>query len=331
MNYLLFTILYYTILFGLCICIIVNIFCTFVNFFIDTLVFAWYNESMEMEYVTKELGDTLRITGIVNLHFFDFDNDFATVRERHPFYEMIFVNSGSMAVSSEEYSGPLEKNQMIIHRAGEEHLLRCGRGEAPSVVIIGFTCDSALIDCFSHAPLSLGAAAVKRLAEIVKEGRNVFRPPYDQPVYDMKKKRHQPFGAEQLLRLSLESFLILLLREYRTESAPKESEPPTAIAEVVAYVGANYLERVTIDELAFLFKTNRATLCREFKTATGKTLVAFINEKKIARAKEKIATTEKTFTQIAEEMNFQSIHYFTRFFKKMTGMSPKEYRQSEKM
>ncbi len=284
---------------------------------------------MEREYVTKELGDTLRVTGIVNLHFFNFDNDFVTVGERHPFYELIFVNGGRMAVSAEEYTGILEKNQMIIHRAGEEHLLRCEHGEAPSVIIIGFTCDSAEIDCFSHAPLSLGAAAIGRLAEIVKEGRNVFRPPYDQPVYDMKKKRHQPFGAEQLLRLSLESFLLLLLREYRTPQAPVEQKPPTPISEVVTYVDANYLERVTIEELAFLFKTNRATLCREFKNATGKTLVTFINEKKIARAKEKIATTQRTFTEIAEEMNFDSIHYFTRFFKKMTGMTPKEYRKTK--
>ena len=286
---------------------------------------------MEREYVTKELGDTLRVTGIVNLHFFDFDNDFVTGGERHPFYELIFVNEGRLEVSSEDYTGPLTKNQMIIHRANEEHLLRCSVGTAPSVVIIGFTCDSGEIDGFSRAPLSLGAAAIGRLAEIVKEGRNVFRPPYDQPVYDMKKKKHQPFGAEQLLRLSLESLLILLLREYRTQKMPVEQEPPMAIAEVVAYVDTNYLERVTIEELAFMFKTNRATLCREFKQVTGKTLVTFINEKKIARAKEKIVTTPKTFTEIAQEMKFDSIHYFTRFFKKMTGMTPKEYRQSQKV
>ena len=148
---------------------------------------------------------------------------------------------------------------------------------------------------------------------------------------DMKKKKHQPFGAEQMLRLSMESFLLLLLREYRTSDGGEEmKETPAAIHEVVAYVDANYLERMTIDELAFLFKTNRATLCREFKRETGKTLVAFVNGKKIEKAKEKILTTEKTFTQIAEEMNFESIHYFTRFFKKMTGESPKDFRGRNK-
>ena len=72
------------------------------------------------------------------------------------------------------------------------------------------------------------------------------------------------------------------------------------------------------------------TLCREFKRATGETLVSFVNARKIAKAKEKITATAKTFTQIAEEMNFESIHYFTRFFKKMTGLTPKQFRQKNK-
>lgn len=282
-----------------------------------------------MEYVVKKLDTTLRVTGIVNLHFFTFDNDFATAGERHPFYEMVFVNEGRLTIRSEDYTGSLEKNQLIIHRAGAEHSLSCAADTEPSVVIIGFECDSAAIDCFATVPLSLGDAAVKKLAEIVKEGRNVFKPPYDLPVYDMKKKRHQPVGAEQMLRISLEAFLLLLLREYRAEERPEEPPaPPAAIQEVVRYVSANYLERMTIDELAFLFKTNRATLCREFRRETGLTLGAFVAQKKLARAKEKILSSEKTFTEIAEELHFESIHYFTRFFKKMTGVTPKEFRRA---
>ena len=78
-----------------------------------------------MKYVSKQLNDTLRVTGIVNLHFFEFDNDFATVGERHPFYELVFVNSGKLSISSEDYTGELYKNQLIIHRQNTEHSLRC--------------------------------------------------------------------------------------------------------------------------------------------------------------------------------------------------------------
>jgi len=68
-----------------------------------------------MKYVSKALEQTLSVTGIVNLHFFEFSGDFATEGERHPFYELIFVNSGRMLVLSEDYTGYLSKHQMILH------------------------------------------------------------------------------------------------------------------------------------------------------------------------------------------------------------------------
>jgi AraC-like DNA-binding protein len=101
------------------------------------------------------------------------------------------------------------------------------------------------------------------------------------------------------------------------------------IRDIIAYTDENFLEKITIDELAFLFNTNRATLCKEFKRATGKTLISYIANKKTELAKKIIANSEITFTEVAERLNFESVHYFTRFFKKETGMTPKEYRLNE--
>lgn len=281
-----------------------------------------------MRYVTKQLNDSIRVTGIVNLHFFEFDNDFTTEGERHPFYELVFVNSGRLYISSEDYSGWLMKDQLVIHRTDTVHSLSCGSEDNPTVIIIGFECESGEIDLFSRLPTQLDDAEIKKLAEIVKEGRNVFLPPYNTPVYDMKIRKNPLFGSEQVLRVLLEYFLIQLIRKYRyDENSEEAAEPPSMIDEIIKYVRDNYLEKITIDELAFLFRTNRATLCKEFKRATGKTLVEYINERKFERAKRKILASDATFTKIAEEMKFESIHYFTRFFKKMSGMTPKEFRR----
>ena len=126
----------------------------------------------------------------------------------------------------------------------------------------------------------------------------------------------------------LEYFLISLVREYSlNENAEDSTESSVAINEVIEYVSGNCLEKITIDELAFLFRTNRSTLCKEFKRVTGKSVVEFINGKKTEIAKRKITESRDTFTQIAEEMKFESIHYFTNFFKKMTGYTPSEYRK----
>ena len=237
-----------------------------------------------MKYVTKKLSDTISVTGIVNLHFFEFGKDFSTDDEEHPFYELVFVNSGKLFISSEDYSGELLKNQLIIHRQNTRHSLRCNAEQAPSVIIIGFESRSPIIDNFSKEPQELSPAAIRKLAEIVKEGRNVFKPPYNIPVYDMKKKKQQLLGSEQLLKILLEYFLIKLAREHVQAESVEDGESPTLIHEIIKYVNDNFLEKITIDELAFLFKTNRATLCKEFKRATGKTVVEFINSEKIELA-----------------------------------------------
>ena len=286
-----------------------------------------------MEYVLKSLKNTLAVEKIANLHFFEFEKSFYTENDSHPFCELVFVSSGELHVKSEDYTGKLCRHQMILHRAGTSHSLTCTGDIAPTIIIIGFVCDAPMLEEFSYRPVSLREGSIKQLAEIVKEGRNVFAPPYDTPTYNMKKKQRQPFGAEQLLRILLEHFLITLVRERVSEHHDKEkfSSPHiSAIREIITYVDDNYLEKITIDELAFLFNTNRATLCREFKTQTGMTLIDYINQKKLAYAKELIDDSQLTFTQISARLHFNSIHYFTRFFKSGTGMTPKQWRRRER-
>ena len=279
-----------------------------------------------MDYALKTLAPSLSITGIVNLHYFEFPYDFYTKSESHPFYELVYVSSGNLKIKSDGYTGELEEGKMILHKPSEMHSLFCESNSAPTVIIIGFTCDEKILDKITSKPTALSPSNVKKLAEIIKEGRNVFAPPYDVPVYNMQKRDNPPFGAEQMLKNLLEYFLIGILRDSPTQEEKRDDLEKLSVSEIVNYINENYTEKITILELAFLFKTNRSTLCKEFKSYTGKTIVEYINLKKLAEAKILIKNTKKTLTSIASELNFESIHYFTRFFKKLTGLSPKEYR-----
>ena len=285
-----------------------------------------------MEFKIKKFNLSLSVSGIVNVHFFAFEKEFETKSDKHPFAELVFVSSGKLFVRSEDFTGTLSRRDFIIHRANSLHSLHCTESNAPTVIIIGFECESKDLERFFRAPIRLGDGDEKKLAEIVKEGRNVFAPPYNLPVYDMRKKKKQVFGAEQTLKNLLETFLIGLVRESKRKDGNTEKTrlPSVTATEIVSYIDDNFLEKITIDELAFLFRTNRSTLCKEFKKTTGKTLIEYINEKKLALAKAQITDTGKTFTEIAEEMNFESIHYFTRFFKKQTGITPKDFRANTK-
>lgn len=282
-----------------------------------------------MKYVLKQLSDEIKVTGIANLHFFEFPENYYTAKDSHPFFELIFVAGGRLSIKSLGFDGILEKNCLLIHGEDEVHSLNTVGQSTPTVIIIGFTCSGAKLEHFSRTPVKLDDAQVKKLAEIVKEGRNVFAPPYDVPKYDMKKKKHPTFGAEQMLKNLLEYFLISLIRK-ANDNLPKEeiiASDKLSAVEILEYIDENFMEKITLDELAFIFRTNRSTLCKVFKSLTGKTITEYISDKKLSIAKKEILQTDKTMTEIAERLNFESIHYFTRFFKKFTGVSPKEFRK----
>ena len=113
-------------------------------------------------------------------------------------------------------------------------------------------------------------------------------------------------------------------------SSENNAQTEFTVNEIIGYLNDKYKEKITLNELSFIFGTNRTTLCKEFKNVYNKTIIEYLNDKKILKAKEKIKNTNKTLTEISEELNFDSSHYFTRFFKKITGISPKEYRKNIK-
>lgn len=281
-----------------------------------------------MEYKLKTFQIQLTVSRIANIHYFEFTHNYNTKDDRHAFCELVYVDSGSLHIRAENFSGTLRENQMILHRADEMHSLACPEDSAPNVIIIGFACDSEALEPFSRRAVQLSDQLKRLLAEIIREGRAVFLPPYNQPsVTDMKKREHFPFGADQMIKLLLETFLIKLVRE-ESDAPPRREEAPCGDAltrGIVEYVRRNYTEKISLSELAFLFGTNRTTLCRNFRAATGKTIVEYMNGMKIREAKRLMREGGMTFTQIAEKLGFESLHYFTRVFRKAENMSPQEY------
>ena len=282
-----------------------------------------------MDFVVKKMNNSITVSGIVNVHFFNCKQDYKTKLDKHSFSELVYVSNGELLVESQNYNGKLLAGQMIIHSENEEHCFSNANDVESTVIIIGFKTIGFNTAHFSKEPFTLSDVNIKRLAEIVKEGRNVFAPPHNVPMYNMKKNSHQPYGSEQMLRILLEHFLISITREYTLNYFPPVATPSTfTVTEIINYLNDKFKERITINEISFIFGTNRTTLCKEFKQATGTTITEYVAVKKLELAKKHVAYTNATFTEISNQLNFESIHYFTRFFKQRTGYSPKEYRKN---
>lgn len=280
-----------------------------------------------MEFKLKDFKIDLRVKRLANIHYFEFVKEYHTFKDNHPFRELIYVDSGEITVEADGYSGKLGDKQLLIHKSDEAHSLYCPENIAPNVIIIGFECDSAELDTFSSAPVTLSDDLIKMLAEVVREGRSVFLPPYDIPnLKDMKKRKSFPFGADQMIKLWFEMFLISLVRSV----AKHEGETPSVSTErgieaIRDYIETHYMERITLDDLCFLFGTNKTTICHSFKAAYGDTLIHYINRLRIKKAKKLMREGNLNLSELAARVGFSSIHYFSKVFKVYEQKSPTEY------
>lgn len=104
------------------------------------------------------------------------------------------------------------------------------------------------------------------------------------------------------------------------------SKKNVLIYEAEKYIDENYQNNITVSEVARNVGVSLSYLSRIYKEATGHTLIHLINLKKIEKAKEYLGETDKKVYEIAELLGFENTTYFSYFFKKNTGMSPKEYK-----
>jgi len=285
-----------------------------------------------MDFKLKKFKKSVNVTKIANIHYFEFAGKYETFKDSHEFRELVYVDTGRIMVESENYKGELEAGYFIIHKAGEVHSLSCVEGVAPNVIIIGFECLTSELDDFSCGPNLMSEICQRLLADVVKEGRTVFLPPYDQPnLTDMKKRKNYPFGADQMIKLKIETLLIEIVRNKNViDGSKNKGKEMSKFDEICSYIDENYRENITLGELCFLCGTNKTTLCSEFKKKYGHTVVQYINTLRIKEAKRHLREGKINLTQIAELTGFSSVHYFSRIFRQYEKMSPSEYTKTIK-
>ncbi|MBQ9872091.1 MAG: helix-turn-helix transcriptional regulator [Eubacterium sp.] len=98
------------------------------------------------------------------------------------------------------------------------------------------------------------------------------------------------------------------------------------VVKCMDYIGQNLHDKITMEQLAQHVKLNETYLSKLFRKETGLSISEYIRNKKIEEAMALLRYSEKTSIEIATDLGFSSHSYFISVFKKVCGMTPKEYR-----
>jgi transcriptional regulator GlxA family with amidase domain len=102
-----------------------------------------------------------------------------------------------------------------------------------------------------------------------------------------------------------------------------EDEP---IKQAQEYIENNFEEKITVDQLASMFALGRRNMERRFKKATANTVIEYIQRVKIEAAKKNLERGRKNVSEVMYEVGYSDTKAFRTIFKRITGLSPVEYR-----
>lgn len=291
-----------------------------------------------MAYKSVVLEDSVTINRIISVHYFQYMSDLSFPGESHDFWELVCVDRGEIDALAGDRRLTLKKGNILFHKPNEFHNVLTNGKVSPSLVVIGFECHSPAIKSFEDQLMSVQDTEKELMAQIIVEARNTFSGRLDDPYQEELIFNSEPltFGSAQLISHYLEQLMIHLYRRYFSYSLPVRSSRFLAEASsgndtynrIVRYMEEHLGERMTIDRICRDNLVGRSQLQKLFRDTKGCGVIEFFSMMKIDTAKQMIRDNQLNFTQIADRLGYNSIHYFSRQFKQITTMTPSEYATS---
>jgi AraC-like DNA-binding protein len=130
------------------------------------------------------------------------------------------------------------------------------------------------------------------------------------------------YGYQWKARVYLMQIIDMLLEEIRALNPSKQ----LIVDELIKYMVENKKNELNFEDLSHTMKVSQAYLIRVFKSVTGVTPIRYFNNLKMDEAKAMLLFTNMMVKDIAEELGFKDEFYFSRLFKKLTGIAPTFYR-----
>lgn len=287
---------------------------------------------MERDYIKIRPKTVIDVTRIVTIHYYEFGPNFIFKGESHDFWEMVYVDKGSVAVRRDTEEKILQQGQVIFHRPNEFHSIR-SLDSAPNFFVISFVSSSLAMSFFEQYCAPLERMHKNFLASIIQEAEITYEIPKNDPgLRKLRRRPDAPLGGEQLIKGYLEQLLIFLMRSAAKKDAVPSSPQYTVQEQPLVAALKNYLaerceENVRIEEICRAFGYSKSFLSQLFKTHTGESLSSYAMRKKMERAKELLRSNQMNISQISVRLSFENPQYFARAFKRECGMTPSEFRK----
>lgn len=251
------------------------------------------------------------ITEIYTIFYLSKNTDYYAQNNTHNFYEITYLDSGCLDAIIDGESVPLTENDIVLIAPYQKHSFKAT--EKVTFISIMFTMEKDNVDKIINKSFHCN----DRMIEII------------QKIHQASDVQNQ-YYCEILINYLKE---LIILMEFQEEIAnndipiimPKQRYEDEMINEIVNYVENNIYTAIDVEEICNRFGISRTTLQNLFKENLNTTPKLYINNEKMRIAKTLLKTRRKTVSEVSDALGYTSIHYFSRKFKTIFGISPSDY------
>ncbi len=286
------------------------------------------------KYFKHKIKSLLLVNKIVVIHYLEVDKYFHHPEESHNFWEVVLTVKGEIDCTADGKQIKLNAGEMLFHKPNEPHALTASSTQKTGVFILSFECLSEAMRFFSDKKVKLNSRQLKFVHDIIEIAKKTYDITFYNFDNDIMNLLPQPtLGGEQLIKNYVETLLIDVMRTM-TETQDgndvflQETEFNNKLADdIVKILKDNVYNRLNIDDISKKISYSRAYLFKQFKEATGKSVMDYYTELKIKTAKKLLIENKLTVKEISEKLCFDTPNYFTKTFKKVTNFTPTEYKK----
>lgn len=268
---------------------------------------------------SRGIKSKLNIAKIYTLYYQEFDKFFSYKGEKHDFWEITYVDQGELSTLIDGREFILKQGDFIFYAPNQYHTQKNNSSVPVSFLTISFKMDFEEEDILKDKIFICDHELKSILEKILDE------------------KNYNGVYSPDLIICYLKEFIVKLIRIISKKNSIKQLHTSMQVNTNNAFVNTSleYIyshisQKITVDELADKVSISSSYLSRIFKDVMGVTIIDYINNYRLDTSKVYIKSTDLSLTQIAEILGFNSIHYFSKQFKKRYGISPIVYSKSLK-
>lgn len=252
-----------------------------------------------------------RVECLYTLFYQEKEAGFVFSGESHPMAELLYVDKGSLHSVADGQDLLLQQGDMVIYTPGQWHMQYAEADQAPRMVTIGFWARGLDWSCFMGRCFHLEREGISVLQQILRA-----------------QEQDNPDKIFSLLTL-----LLLHLQESHGKAKEKTVQPVvsgenTIIRKAQQYVQEHVAEKLTVPVVAEAIGVSPSYLTALFQKHLSFSPGEYVRRIKLQQSKQLIREGQMNFTQIAQTLQYSTVHHFSRQFKEKFGITPTEYAKS---